>query len=405
MKRVHVVGLGLNPLDIPCRLSEKISNAQVLAGGKRLLDWFKDHPGRRIIIERPVSEAVKRIKEEASQGKEVVVLADGDPMFFGIGSLLARTLGKENIVIHPNVTILQVAAARLGIPWHDMPTVSLHGRKDLMPLLRALVKNDQVAVFTDPDFHPARVADELIRKGVDSFSMFVFENLENNSEKVEHLPLQEAAKRTFSPLNFVILDRIKRPGIPLHLGMDDDLYLHQEGLITKKEIRAAGLAALEIMPHHTIWDLGAGCGSVAIEASLLADKGVVFAVEKDPERVHLIRRNIGRMGAYNVEVIHGEIPDCLESVPDPDRIFIGGGIGRDNQVLETTTGRLKPGGKLVLHIVLMGSFSRAREYLESSKWPYSISEVHLSRSTKIACDLRLEALNPVYIVSARKPQD
>jgi len=405
MKRVHVVGVGLNPLDIPCRLSEKISNAQVLAGGKRLLYWFKDHPARRIIIESPVSEAVKRIKEEAVAGKQVAVLADGDPMFFGIGSLLARTLGKENIVIYPNVTILQVAAARLGIPWNNMPTVSLHGRRDLMPLLRALVKNDRVAVFTDPDFHPARVADELIRKGVDTFSMFVFENLARDSENLEHLPLEEAAKRTFSPLNFIILDRIEKPAIPLHLGMDDDLYLHQEGLITKKEIRAAGLAALEIMPHHTIWDLGAGCGSVAIEASLLADKGVVFAVEKDPERVHLIRRNIGRMGAYSVEVIHGEIPDCLESVPDPDRIFIGGGLGRDNQVLETTTGRLKPGGKLVLHIVLMGSFSITREYLESLQWSYSISEVHISRSTEIACDLRMEALNPVYIVSARKPQD
>lgn len=405
MKRVHIIGLGLNPLDIPPRLSEMISNAQVLAGGKRLLDWFKDHPGKRIIIESPVAAAAQKIKEKASQGNNVVVLADGDPLFFGIGDLLVRTLGKENLAIHPNVTVLQGAAARLGIPWHDIVVVSLHGRKDLMPLLRALVKNDRVAVFTDPDFHPARVAEELIQRGVDAFSMFVFEDLANNPEKVARLSLEEAARRTFSPLNFVLLDRIKEPEIPLHLGMEDGLYVHQKGLITKKEIRAAGLAALEIMPYHTIWDLGAGCGSVAIEASFLADRGFVFAVERDPVRVRLIRHNTGRMGAYGVEAVHGEMPGCLEPLPDPDRIFMGGGMGRDNHVLETAAGRLKPGGILVLHIVLMGSFLRARKHLESLQWPYSISEVHISRSAEIARDLRLKALNPVYILSARKPHD
>jgi precorrin-6Y C5,15-methyltransferase (decarboxylating) len=403
MMRVHIVGLGLNPRDLPQALSETIANAQVLAGGKRLLDRFKDHPGRRIIIESPVAAVAKTIEAEASRGNNVVVLADGDPLFFGIGSLLAGTLGKENIVIHPNVTVLQVAAARIGIPWHDIAAVSLHGRKEVMPLLRALVKHDRVAVFTDPDFHPGRVADELIRRGVDSFSMFLFENLADTSETVQHLRLEDAAKREYSPLNFVILDRMKNPEIPVHLGMDDELYLHQNGLITKKEIRAAGLAALEIVPHHTIWDLGAGCGSVAIEASLIAEQGSVFAVERNPERVHFIKQNITRTGTYPVEVIHGDMPDCLESLPDPDRIFIGGGIGQDNQVLETAAVRLKPGGRLVVHIVLMGSFSRTREYLESLHWPYTITQVQISRSKRIAGDLRLEALNPVYIVSARKP--
>ena len=403
MKRVHVVGLGLNHLDILSPLSELILQAQVIAGGKRLLDWFNDYTGPRIIIESPVVEAVKKIKEEASRGKRVVVLADGDPMFFGIGSFLAKTLGKENIVIHPNVTSLQTAAAKLRIPWQEIQTVSLHGRKDIMPLLRALINGDRVGVFTDPDFHPARVADELIRKGVDAFTMFVFENLATDSEKVENFLLEEAAKKRFSPLNFIILDRVKQPDIPLHLGVDDNLYLHEKGLITKKEIRAAGLAALQIMPGHIIWDLGSGSGSVAIEASLLADKGTVFAVEKKMERVGLIRRNVRRMGAYNVEVIQGEMPGCLVDLPDPDRVFIGGGIGRDNLVLERAINRLNPGGKMVLHIVLLGSLSRARDYLESIKWPFSISEVHVSRSGKIGGDLRFEGLNPVYIISAKKP--
>ncbi len=403
MKRIHVVGVGLNPLDISPRLSERISNAQVLAGGRRLLDWFTDHPGRGIVLEGPLEIAVRKIGKEASNGKDVVVLADGDPLFYGIGNLLASKLGEENVVFHPNLTVLQVAAARIGVPWNDVYTVSLHGRKDLTPLLRALAKNNWVAVFTDSDFNPARVADELVRRGVGDFSIFVFEDLESNTEKVKNLTLEEAARRTFSPLNFVLLNRIRKPECPLHLGMDDDCYLHQKGLITKKEIRAAGLAALEIMPHNTIWDLGAGCGSVAIEGSLIAEQGSVFAVERDPERARFIGENIVRAGAYGVQVINGEMPDCLEDIPDPDRIFIGGGIGQDNQVLEKAAVRLKPGGILVVHIVLMGSLSRTQEYLESLQWPYTITQVQISRSKSIAGDLRLEALNPVYIVSARKP--
>lgn len=403
MKKVHVVGVGLSPSDIPSRLSELILDAEVIAGGGRLLDWFEDHTAPRIIIESPVQEAVRKIRGEAEQEKRVVVLADGDPMFFGIGRLLTADLGKENVVIHPNVTTLQAAAARLGIPWHNIRTVSLHGRKDIMPLLRVLVKDDRVAVFTDNYYDPARVAGELIQKGVDTFSMSVFENLATDSEKITNLPLEQAAKKTFSPLNFVILERIKKPEIPLRLGMDDGLYLHQKGLITKKEIRAAGLASLEISPDHIVWDLGSGSGSVAIEASLLAHNGTVFAVEKEPERIQHISQNIRRMGAYGIEVAHGEMPGCLESLPDPDRIFIGGGIGKNNKVLEEAMKRLKPGGRLVLHLVLMGSLSRAGDYLKGLNWQYSITHVQVSRSKPTSGDQRLKAMNPVYILSAAKP--
>ncbi|MBE9571714.1 MAG: precorrin-6y C5,15-methyltransferase (decarboxylating) subunit CbiE, partial [Proteobacteria bacterium] len=332
-----------------------------------------------------------------------VVLADGDPLFFGIGKRLIDAFGKGTVVIYPNVTTLQVAASKLKIPWHDIQTISLHGRKDIQPLLTALVKNNRVAIFTDPDFNPAKVADELIRRGVNTFSMHVFEDLGTETEKTRYFELKEAVKQTFSPLNFIILNRIKQAVIPLSSGLDDDLYLHQRGLITKREVRVTGLSSLEIEPHHTLWDLGAGCGSVAIEASLLAYEGIVLAVEKAPERIQLIRQNISRMGAYGVEVIHGEMPECLESLPDPHRIFIGGGMGKDNSVLEAATERLRPGGKLVLHLVLMGSLARARDYLKDLKWPFSITQLQVSRSKYLAGDHRLEALNPVFIISAKKP--
>jgi precorrin-6Y C5,15-methyltransferase (decarboxylating) len=403
MPKVHIVGLGVDHGDLMPIISKRIESAEVLVGGDRLLAMFQDHPGVKVPIKSPLGDVIERINQEIQFHRKVVVLADGDPLFFGIGKRLIDAFGKDTVVIYPNITTLQVAASKLKIPWHDIRTVSLHGRKDMQPLLRALVKNDRVAVFTDPDFHPAKIAGELKHKGVDTFKIYVFEDLGTESEQIRCFELREVAKQSFSPLNFVILERTKPPEISLSLGLDDDLYLHQKGLITKKEIRAAGLSALKIEPHHTLWDLGAGCGSVAIEASLLAYEGIVLAVEKDLERVQLIRKNIKRIGAYGVKVIHGEMPGCLESFPDPDRVFIGGGMGRDNRVLEEACKRLKPGGNLVLHLVLMSSLAQAKDYLKAIEWPFSITQVQVSRSKSTAGDQRLDALNPVFIFSSTKP--
>ena len=403
MTQVHVVGLGQAPDDLPQVISDCIAKAEVLVGGTRLLEWFKDHPALKLPIKSPLDEIIKRVEQEMLSGKEVVVLAGGDPGFFGIGKRLIKALGKENLRFYPNVSTLQAATARLKIPWENIRTLSLHGRKDLCPIFRALVRDDMVGVFTDENSNPGKLAEVLMDRGVDTFRMHVFEDLGQTGEQISSFELQEAKAKSFSPLNFVLLERIKHPEIPLHLGMDDDLYIHEKGLITKREIRAAGLSMLEIQTSHTVWDLGSGCGSVAIEASLLATEGLILAVEKNPSRCESIRLNIRRTGAYSVGVVQGEMPGCLEGREDPDRIFIGGGISRNDGVLEEALKRLKPGGKVVVHLVLMGSLQQTREVLLDLGWTFTITQVQVSRSQGLAGDLRLEALNPVYILGATKP--
>jgi precorrin-6Y C5,15-methyltransferase (decarboxylating) len=403
MTQIHVVGLGQDPDDLPKVISECIEKAEVLVGGTRLLDWFEDHPALKLPIKSPLDEIIKRVEQEMLSGKEVVVLADGDPGFFGIGKRLAKALGKENLRFYPNVCTLQTATARLKIPWENIRTLSLHGRKDQWPIFRALVRDDMVGVFTDEHSNPGRLAEMLMERGVDTFRMHIFEDLGQKGEQIRSFELQEAKAKSFSPLNFVLLERIKYPEIPLHLGMDDELYIHEKGLITKREIRATGISMLEIETSHTVWDLGSGCGSVAIEASLLTTEGRILAVEKNPSRCESIRQNIRRTGAYGVGVVHGEMPGCLKGLEDPDRVFIGGGISRNNGVLEEALKRLKPGGKVVVHLVLMGSLQQTKEVLLDQGWPFTITQVQVSRSQGLAGDLRLEALNPVYVVAATKP--
>ncbi len=384
-------------------IRQSIEGAEILVGGQRQLEAFQDHPARKIAIKAPLDQVIGEVSQARQRGREVVVLADGDPGFFGIGGRLVKSLGSDQVEIYPNLTTLQAAAARLGIPWGEIATVSLHGRKHLSPLLNALMRSDWVGVFTDRGWHPGRIAEALIERQVDTFRMHVFEDLWQESERMSTLELKEAGSRHYAELNFVLLERTGAAEIGHGLGLEDESYLHAQGLITKCEIRAVGLAMLRIEPADTVWDLGAGCGSVAIEAAFLAGKGRVLAVEKDPSRVRLIQSNIRRTGAYAVEVVEGEMPGCLGELPDPDRIFLGGGLGSGPDVLAAAFRRLKAGGRMVVHAVLLGTLERTRAFLDHHRAPYRFVQVLVSRSRGLAGDERLEALNPVYIVSAAKP--
>jgi precorrin-6Y C5,15-methyltransferase (decarboxylating) len=381
---------------------DQIEKAEVLIGGTRCLDAFPGPQGIRIPLKGSVGDVLKRAGQEMKAGKKVVVLADGDPLFFGIGKKVVEAVGSDRVVLHPNLTALQAAAARIGLSWNRVKTVSLHGRKDLRPLLRALVDADHVGVYTDGVNHPAAVAEELHRRGVHTFRMWVFENLWQKDERIGVYALDASKGKDFSALNFLILERTGVPEIPLRLGLSDDDFQHEKGLITKQEIRAVGLSLLGIQPQHTVWDLGAGCGSVAVEASFLAREGAVYAVERDPARLGMIRENIRRTGAYAVEVVGCEMPDGLDPLPDPDRVFIGGGLGQGKEVLARALDRLKPGGRMVLHLVLLGSLSRAKLFLEEKGCPCTVSQIQVSRSRRLAGDDRLEALNPVYVLSLTK---
>lgn len=403
MQTIHVIGVGMNPSDLGAHPSGLISAAEVLVGGERLLTRFQDFPGTRIVIKSPLEKVFAGIRAEAIAGRRVVVLADGDPGFFGIGKKLVEEFGKERVEIYPNSTAMQHAAARLKIPWENIQSVSLHGRKDMNPLLRAITKHERVGVYTDALYGPGRIAEELMRIDQDAFQMHVFEDLGGEGERMGSYRLEEARGRAFSSLNFVLLERIRGPEIVPRLGLEDERYLHEAGLITKREIRAVGLAMLQLGPSHTVWDLGAGCGSVGIEASLLAHEGATFCVEKDAGRVEMLRENVRRMGAYGVQVVHGEMPGCLRALPEPDRIFLGGGLGGGLEVLREACLRLKPGGKVVLHLVLLRSLDRVRGFLTEAGWDYDLTQVQVCRSRKLAGDERLEALNPVYMISAEKP--
>jgi precorrin-6Y C5,15-methyltransferase (decarboxylating) len=399
---IHVVGLGMDPDNLPEHSAEVIEHAQVLCGGRAQLALFDDHPAEKITIAAPLDRCIADLAERHASGLMVVVLADGDPLYYGIGATLIERLGAEEVTLYPGITALQAAAAKLKIPWSQVETVSLHGRNDWLPLYRALIRSDFVAVYTDPANVPAAVAQAALDKGCGHFAMWVLEDMESESESVRKLTLEEAAQTSFSPRNLLLLERTGRPEVALTLGIPDDLLAKEKNLITKGPVRAAGLSALRVTSGDTVWDLGAGCGAVAVEAASLA-AGRVLAVEKNANRVGLVRENIRRTGAYTVEPVHGSMPRCLDDLPDPDRIFIGGGLSKGDAVLDAACQRLAPGGRLVCSVVLLSTLERVRANLARRGWPVFTTLVQTAEARPLADDLHLAAHNPVFIVGADKP--
>ena len=404
MKPVAVIGIGLSPADLTERHWQIIKAADVLVGGGRLLDYFKDSSTHKKIIDKNIDEAVAFIKARMAT-ETVVVLASGDPLFFGIGSILVKSLGPENVVIYPNISSIAAAFARIKEPWSQVRVVSLHGRKSESKLFKALDEEDIVAVFTDPSRNPAWIAKRLAEKGPAIFSICVLESLGSTDERIDWYPPARAAEMTFAEPNLVIIKRVPRePAVkqPLYIGMPDDNYDHEKGLITKSEIRAVTLAQLRLLPDHILWDLGAGSGSISVEAALLVNRGKVFAVEKNPERIKQIDINKSRFGIGNLESLQAVLPDGLAQLPRPDRIFIGGGGKALKTIITSAASFLKPAGRIVINTVLMPNIHTATETLTALGFAADVVQVQINRSRKMPWAERLEAQNPVWIVTGSR---
>ena len=401
MNPVAIIGIGMSYKDLTTRQLEIIDRADVLVGGKRLLDLFKQFPARKKSIGKDIDGIVNFVRKEMRTNR-VVVLASGDPMFFGIGRRLVSELGHRHTVVYPNVSSVAVAFARIREPWDDARVISLHGRKNEHLLFKALEEDGKIAVLTDNKHNPAWLAGRLLAKQFTNYKICVFEALGDETEKVGWYTLAQAAGLEFGVPNMVILKRSsadREEKSPLNLGAPDNWYDHEKGLVTKSEIRAITLSKLRLSTGHVLWDLGAGSGSVAVEAGLIIKKGKIIAVEKNPKRVAQIKNNQKKFGVGNLEVLQAELPEGLDKLPRPDRVFIGGGGRQLKSIVTAAAQYLKPGGVMVVNTVLIPNVETARVTLDSLDFNTEIIQIQISRSRPMPWAERLEALNPVWIIS------
>jgi len=406
MKPISVIGLGLSPGDLTTEHERIIQKADILIAGKRHLAFFEDHPGLKKEITAKIDTVIQFIKDHV-QTHTIAVISSGDPLFYGIGSTLIRALGPDQVHIYPNISTVAAAFSRIKSSWHDARIVSLHGRNRQNALLDILLENPKVAVYTDSHKNPAWLARFLLAKGVFDFEMWVLERLGTDSEKVACFDLAQAAGMHFADPNLVVLMHrpvAEAPFPKLRLGLPEQFYAHEGGLITKPEVRAVTLSKLRLCSKHILWDLGAGSGSVAIEASLFVRKGQIFAVEKEENRTRHIEINQKRFKVENLNIVHTTLPAGLDELPRPDRVFIGGGGPDLARIISAATVHLKPDGVIVVNTVILTHVGTAMTELEKAGFTVDVIQVQVNRRKPMPHGERFQAENPVWIVSATRKQ-
>ena len=409
--KVYIIGVGKSgAYSLPPEMCQLINQAELIFGGERLLDMFPATQGQRIVIKNNLVEIIEVIKTNLGE-KQIVILASGDPNLYGIAKYLTSRLGKDIFEIIPSVSSMQLAFASIKESWDDATFASVHSRpiEDIVETVRS---NYKIGIFTDEEHTPAAVARVLLAHGVDGYQAYVCEELGGMDEKVTQTDLHGLSKMKFSPLNVLILlragegkaeDEFRHP----LLGIADEEFYHRrpkEGLITKLEVRAVSLAKMCLVADSVVWDIGAGSGAVSIEASFLARNGRILAVEKNSEDVAIIRKNLKKFRVSNVEVIQTLAPDGLGDLPDPTVVFIGGSGGRMEGILDVACSRLKLGGSIVINAATLESLNTAVVGLKARGFTAEVTLVNIARSKDIANLTRLEALNPVFVVTGRREE-
>jgi precorrin-6Y C5,15-methyltransferase (decarboxylating) len=401
---VTVIGIGDDGrAGLTARALAAIGRARALAGGERHLAAFPEFAGERIPLARGLDAALARIAAAAEAGP-VCVLSSGDPLLFGVGARVVAALGAARVEILPHPSSVQWAFARIGIPWDDAALLSLHGRP-LDGFLARLRRRSKVACLTDATRSPAALARHMVEHGETGWTAWVCERLGGDGERVRAFrPEALAACDDVDPLNVLVL--LRDPGWrppPVLPFLPEEAFSTRGGLVTKREVRAIALGALQLAEDAVLWDVGAGSGSVAIEAALLAPEGTVLAIERDAEMLGHLRRNVRAHRADNVRVVEGSAPAALAGLETPDAVFVGGSGGELGAILAASLDALRPGGRLVVNAALLDTLEETRRFLAARALVPEVTLVSVARGAPIAGRLRLEPLAPIHVVAVGKP--
>ena len=409
---IHIIGIGSDGLaSLTARARELVTGADLLLGADNALDLLPEGRGERVRIGPDLQEVVRLL--EANRGRRrIAIVAVGDPLFYGVARYLCDRLGKEHFEVLPHVSSMQLAFARVKESWEEAFLTNL-ANHPLETVLDRIRTAETVGLFPSDREGPEVIARELLARGLDYFRAYVCENLGAPDERVTQGELSDIQEMEFAPLSVVILkrkpgrpDQPRTPGLLRRFGNPDDVFAQsrpKSGLITQAEVRAVALAQLNIQPGSVVWDIGAGSGSVAIEAAQLSAPGMVYAIEQDAADYHLILANAQTFGVRNLRAVHGTAPGVFAGLPAPDAVFVGGTGHEVARLLQAAHAALRPGGSLVVNVATLETLSATYAALKAIAPPVQVLLVNLSRGVEQLETLRFEAVNPTFLLSVSKP--
>lgn len=404
--------------------AQALAQAEVIAAGRKQLAMVETHKAFKLPITHPVSAVFASLEDKRGQGKKVVILADGDPLLFGIAESAITFWGVEKLRIFPNISSLQAAAAFLGLSWTNIAPLSLHGRDSWNNLGVALQSGKTLGIFTDLESNPQRIAHFMLERGADLYTCHVLENISHSAdgprpEKHFSGSVKEMAG-TATGSNCLVIVTPRQKTKKLHrliAGQPDFAFFsHKDAVMSSFAARNLSCGILRPAPEHTVWDLGAGSGAMSIELCSRVHRGRVIAVEKKSHQLANLYKNRKRFAATNLEIVEDSFPECLgrpEFVEKPDRIFIGGGFGPSLnstyddslRALRAIWDNLKPGGRLVANCVLIESMFLLHQCLKELHGEPEITQIQTSQAVSLAAGTRFAPDNPLFILSIDKPGD
>ncbi len=358
-KWIYVIGIGEDGWDdLSADSRELLYKSEIVIGGERHLKMIPgDWEGERIIWASPIREAVTKILDwrpsERGSGKKVAVMASGDPLCYGIAAKLLRHLPIEEIWIKPALSTFSLICSRVGWSLPDIETLTIHGRP--LEMLHTFVQpGAKLLVLNQDEGSPKQAAELLAARGFGKSQITVLEHLGGSKERQFSGQADSWNHPDGAALNAMAIECIAgtRANVLARIpGLPDDAFLH-DGQLTKREIRAATLSRLMPVVDQVLWDVGAGCGSVAIEWMRCNPRCKAVAIEKSESRLKMIQQNAFQLGVPMLDIVPGNAPEVLVDLPAPDAIFIGGGLSGGN-MLETCWNALNPGGRLVANAVTL----------------------------------------------------
>ena len=410
-EKIHIIGIGDDGADgITSRAKSLIDEAQLLIGPPFILKLFDGQSSECWDAGDDIEALANRLN--SAEHQKVVILTPGDPLFYGTARYLCDRLGKDRFEVLPHVSTMQLAFARVKETWNEAYLTNL-ATHSLTHVINKIRNAERVGVFTASHATPADLANALLDAGIDYFTAYVCENLGAPDERVTSGELSEFTEVKFGELNVMIL--VRKPDVPDRprqmegrriFGNPDDLFLQSKpkrGLLTNSETRVIALAELDLGPTSIVWDIGAGSGSVALEAAQLAPEGHVFAVEMDTDDFELIRQNADRFRLHNVTPVLGRAPEAWEDLPIPDAIFVGGTGRQAATIVEQAIGRLKSGGRIVVDMASIENLQAVQAVMRQATGDVNILMINVSRGNYQLESLRFDALTPKFVLSAVKP--
>jgi precorrin-6B C5,15-methyltransferase / cobalt-precorrin-6B C5,C15-methyltransferase len=407
--RIHIVGIGDDGLDgITRQARSVIEAAEVIVGNRGLVQRIGESTApqaKRIVVGGDLDELQNTLSSYVDQ--QLVLLAGGDPLFYGIARFLAEKFGKDRFEVIPHVSSMQLAFARVKESWDDAYLSNL-ATQPLDRVVDNIRTAERVGLFTTESISPSVVASALLDRRIDYFTAYVCENLGTPDEVVTQGELKTIAHESFGPLNVMVLirktgkaDRPSGMGSARLFGNPDDVFLQsrpKRGLLTPSEVRCIALAELDLTKRSVMWDVGAGSGSLAIEAARIAYEGKVYGIEMDVEDYGLMIENAKMFDCPSLIPIHGQAPQAWADLPNPDAIFVGGSGRVVAELVRDALPRLNPGGRIVVNVSSPDSLVETHRAIEEAGLRTDVRMINIARGQYQLDRLRFDAMNPTFLI-------